>query len=191
MKLKIETIREWLHGFIWQDIFKSTKKKSFIQDTLKNCFIFQNMRANELRYLEKIVHTRDYAADELIFKENERGTGLYIIASGQVAIRIDKKQEQVTTLLPGTFFGEQAIIEADSVRTASAYAIEPTTLVALLKPDLVDIVNRNPTLGVKIVLQLAIVLSRRLRETTEKITKLSSHALSEYKVENIKVKDVA
>ena len=47
-------------------------------------------------------------------------------------------------------------------------------LIGFFKPDLEDILERNPAMGVKILFQLSSVLGRRLLETTERITLLKS-----------------
>ena len=53
-------------------------------------------------------------------------------------------------------------------------ATERSVLVGFFKPDLEDILERNPAMGVKILFQLSTVLGRRLLETTERITQLKS-----------------
>ncbi len=46
-------------------------------------------------------------------------------------------------------------------------------LIGFFKPDLMEILERKPEMGAKIMFQLATVLGRRLLETTEKITLLT------------------
>ena len=47
---------------------------------------------------------------------------------------------------------------------------EPSRLVGFFKPDLLDILERKPAMGVKILLQLSRVLEERLLATTERVT---------------------
>lgn len=167
--------------FFWENFFSSPRERSNLRDVLKKNVLFQELTNAELRYLERIVHVRHYDTGEYVFHQNERALGMYIITAGKINIFVNTKNSEsakhnemfVTTLAEGAFFGEHSLIEADSMRTASTVAAEPTTLIAFLKPDLMDIVQRRPIIGLKITMQLAKVLSTRLRKTTEKLTELS------------------
>ena len=99
---------------------------------------------------------------------------MYIIAKGRVAIRTQgaPRDTLVTILEQGSFFGEIALVEPDNVRTASATPLEKTVLVGFFKPDLMEILERKPDMGVKILFQLCTVVGRRLMETTERISQL-------------------
>ena len=78
----------------------------------------------------------------------------------------------ITRLSPGDFFGEIALVEENSRRSANAVAHNEVQLVGFYKSDLVEILQRNPTAGFQVVSRLAEVLGRRLRETTEKVSEL-------------------
>lgn len=168
--------------YFWENFFSRSGERSTLREVLKKNVLFQDLTKNELRYLERVVHLRQYETGEYVFQQNERALGMYIITSGKVNVAVNSpdseglklKESLVTTLTEGAFLGEHSLIEADSVRTASAIAAEPTTLIAFLKPDLMDIVQRRPIMGLKITMQLAKVLSMRLRKTTEKLTELSN-----------------
>ncbi len=100
---------------------------------------------------------------------------MYIIVKGSIEIRIHEpgrsdKEIAIAELGPGAFFGELALIDHESKRTASAYAQGPTVLVGFFKPELMEIMERKPETGVKILFQLAKVLGKRLSETTETLT---------------------
>ena len=53
-----------------------------------------------------------------------------------------------------------------------AIAGEDTSLIGFFKPDLLDILERRPAVGVKIALRLGEVIGRRLKETTDRVSKL-------------------
>lgn len=177
--MKKKDNENWLGGFVWQNIFGQKQKSYSVFQCLSENTIFANLTKSELRWLENLIHIRTYQAGEEVFHQDERGLGMYIIFSGKIVIRTSKKSQNheqmqtITTLEQGSFFGEQALIDRESVRTASAYAVEPTKLIAFLKPDLNDIIQRKPSLGSKILYQISRVLSKRLRHTTTKLTELS------------------
>src|SRR5262249_19960166 len=93
----------------------------------------------------------------------------------RVAIKTQNGTEEeifLTVLSEGSFLGELALVDPQHLRTANAIAMERSLLIGFFKPDLEDILSRNPAMGVKILFQLSVVLGRRLLETTQRITQL-------------------
>lgn len=162
--------------FLWVDLFsRKSESEITVLSTLKSNQLFMKLTPRELAYVSKIVHMRVYEPSEPVFKQYEKGLGMYMIAKGAVDIRVrtpnsGDEEISVTTLNEGSFFGELALVDTDNKRTASAYAQGPTTLIGFFKPDLLEIIERKPETGVKILLQLSKVLGRRLNETTESLT---------------------
>jgi CRP-like cAMP-binding protein len=99
---------------------------------------------------------------------------MYLIASGRIAIRTHNNQGEIlhTVLSEGSFLGELALVDPQHLRTAQAVPLERSVLIGFFKPDLEDIIQRNPAMGVKILFQLSSVLGKRLLETTQRITVL-------------------
>lgn len=162
--------------YLWADLFRndSSEKANLIQ-VLRENVLFRTLDHRELRYLSNFVYERIYEPGEPIFHQNDRGFGMYVIAKGKVAITTQSSDGDllVTTLTAGSFFGELSLVEPTNIRTATATATERTVLIGFFKPDLTEILERRPAMGVKILYQLADVLGRRLVETTEKITLLT------------------
>jgi CRP/FNR family transcriptional regulator, cyclic AMP receptor protein len=168
-------------NFLWDNIFKRLEREQDIATILSRNILFRNLTKRELKFIENIIHIRKFRAGEVIFRQNENGVGMYIIVKGSVDISIiddvfvtrDREREIVVTRLePGDFFGELSLVEEVSRRSATASAVEDTILIGFFKPDLLEILERSPTTGVKVVFRLAEVLGRRLKETTEKISQL-------------------
>jgi CRP-like cAMP-binding protein len=103
----------------------------------------------------------------MVGREGESGIGLYIIVSGQVEVFQQTKDRGTLTIASlgvGDFFGEQGLLD-EAPRTASAQVVEPCIAIGFFRPDLLDLVERNPRLGLKIVMQLSQMISVRLRHT--------------------------
>ena len=89
--------------------------------------LFGEMVPAELRALEQTAQIKTYTAGREIFREGERGDGLYTIIEGKVAITkvIPRDQRCVLARLgPGDFFGEMEMVD-DQPRTATATALMP------------------------------------------------------------------
>lgn len=70
---------------------------------------------------------RRFARNEVLFHEGDPGASLHLVRKGYVAIRASTPLGDVVTLAvlgPGEVFGELALLNEDSSRTASAVALD-------------------------------------------------------------------
>ena len=131
-----------------------------------------------MEFLAHIVHVRHYEPGEKVFNQGDPGVGMFLIFNGTVDIIMhdpsyepkptDNHEIFITRLEKGDFFGELSLIEDPSYRSATAVSITKSTLIGFFKPDLLQVIQRNPLTGNKISMRLAEILGKRLRETTEK-----------------------
>ncbi|MFC1504516.1 cyclic nucleotide-binding domain-containing protein [Spirochaetota bacterium] len=152
----------------WANIFKKKEtQKSDIINILEKIPLFSSLGMREIRKMSLIVYERNYQAGEFLFKEGNPGAGMFIIKSGAVAIeRVLESGEstRLTTLTTGDFFGELSLMN-DAPRTASAKCNKNTTVLIFFRQDLFDIIEREPHLGSKILIELAKMLGDRLTES--------------------------
>ncbi len=80
----------------------------------------------------------------------------------------DGRTITLATFGPGDIFGELAMFE-DERRSATVEAIEPTSVVGVLGPDMRRLMNEHPQIAARLV----IALGRRLRETNERLSRQS------------------
>jgi CRP/FNR family transcriptional regulator, cyclic AMP receptor protein len=164
---------------LWRNIFKSEKKSETISGLLRSNPVFADLKDREVWELEQITHRRSYKEGEVVFHEGEPGVGMYIIEAGSVKVFISASGHEIelARLEKGEFFGEVALLE-DEPRSATVMAMEPTALIGLFRPDLLDLIDRNPEAGVKIVLKLSQILAARLRHTHEEMRRMRTEAPS-------------
>ncbi|MFH1853324.1 MAG: cyclic nucleotide-binding domain-containing protein [Candidatus Neomarinimicrobiota bacterium] len=157
----------------WENIFRGwQKEESATVITLKQVPIFRDFSNREFREIEKLIHQRIYKPEEYIFKRLAPGEGMFIILSGQVEIFAEDAQgvrNVFAVLKEGDFFGEMSLLDAEP-RSAAAMAIDHTVLLGFFRPDLMSLLDRNPDLGNKILLNLARVVVERLRHTNNLLT---------------------
>ncbi len=166
-------------NLIWENLFIKDRQGKAIRNLLASNFIFEDLGRSELSFLKSLIHVRTYKPGEYLFRQGEVGVGMFIILSGNIDITVDESSLRsgtesiyVTKLEPGDFFGEISLIEENERRTANAIAHNEVTVLGFFRPDLLELVDRNPTVGIKIYKKLAMVLGRRLKETSSKVTQL-------------------
>lgn len=112
-----------------------------------------------------------FADGECIFREGDRENSMAFIVSGQVDIAKesgDETEAAIVTLHPRTHLGEMAFVDGEP-RSATARARGDVTLLVLTKEHFQAILRDDPGIGVKMLMKIAKLLSRRLRQTTGKL----------------------
>jgi CRP/FNR family transcriptional regulator len=117
-----------------------------VSDALREVSLFQDLAPVELETLSHQVVRKDYSRNELIFSQEDRGDGLYIIASGHVSITRQNPNGDELILamyVPGEYFGELALFD-DEPRSASASAIDECSLYFLSRSAFRSFLGTHP-----------------------------------------------
>jgi zinc transporter ZupT len=94
------------------------------------------------------VEPRSVKAGELIFRQGEKGDALYFVDDGRVDIctNDDSKERRVLAQLKaGDSFGEMALVTGEP-RTASAVAVEDSSLLRIDKVHFDELIDRSTSL---------------------------------------------
>lgn len=166
----------WRHVFYrLQESVRSSRKEqeSSTCRLLKKVPIFQDLSGRELHKIEEMLYgPRNWRAGETIINQGDPGMGMYIVASGQVRIAQigdDGFEKQLATLTRGDFFGAQALVD-ELPRSASAYALQPCRLLVFCRPDLLELLENNTSLALKMVEGLAQMISTDVPELIKKFS---------------------
>jgi CRP-like cAMP-binding protein len=135
--------------------------------TLKSLEIFAAFSEDILKSLTPYVKIQTYNQGDMIFKEGDEGTAMYIIEKGQVEIR--KKDKTLSFFQNGSIFGEMALFE-NTKRSADAVARTDLTLYLVNNRDFRKFIFDHPEPGVQFLYTSIQEMSRRLRLTSEYLT---------------------
>jgi CRP/FNR family transcriptional regulator, cyclic AMP receptor protein len=131
--------------------------------------LFADIDRDALNALARGAIRRTYERNESIFHRGDSAESLLVVAEGLVKIFIvsENGDEMVlATLQPPESFGELAVIDGGP-RSASARAVEPTTLVALPRQAFLKALEEQPSLLEAIHLQLGGLLRRMLDQASD------------------------
>ncbi|MFL5865969.1 MAG: Crp/Fnr family transcriptional regulator [Thermoleophilaceae bacterium] len=133
--------------------------------------VFADLSERELEEVAQVAVPRSWERGEVIFREGDPGDTCYLIRDGAVILtreHQDGRMIALAELRTGGMFGELAMFRAEP-RSATAEAIEETTAVALLAPDLQRLIKRSPDIASKLLAALA----ERVSRTTERLLQQS------------------
>lgn len=154
---------------LWANIFRDSEDA--VPALLRSIPLFSDLSQRELSAVESILHRREYDRDEILFHQGDPGVGMYLIQEGTIKILYEPTDSTLAELADGDFFGELCLLN-ETPRSATAIARTDSVLYGLFRPDLLDLVERNPSLGVQILLRIGRVLSERLIKTNEQVQQL-------------------
>jgi CRP/FNR family cyclic AMP-dependent transcriptional regulator len=133
--------------------------------------VFSTLQVQDLQRIAQLAVPRTFEAGEVVFREGDASDTCYVVHSGQArAVREHPDGRTITlaTFGRGDIFGELAMFE-DERRSATVEAMQPTTVVGVLGPDMRRLMTEHPQIAVRLV----IALGRRLRESNERLARQS------------------
>ena len=110
---------------------------------------------------------RTYEDGEVIFREGDKGEGMYVIQAGKVKITKQTTSGEVTlsVLEDGDIFGEMALFDK-LPRSATATASGEARVLSVDKTKLFTLISRDPTTTFKIIE----TMSSRIRKLSAEIS---------------------
>jgi CRP/FNR family transcriptional regulator, cyclic AMP receptor protein len=142
-----------------------------VVELLGNVPVFSTLVQDDLERIAQFAVPREFEPGEVVFREGDASDTCYVVRDGRArALRTHRDGRTLTlaTFGPGDIFGELALFE-DEKRSATVEAIERTTAVAVLGPDMRRLMSEHAEISSRLV----IALGRRLRETNERLSRQS------------------
>ena len=110
-----------------------------------------------------------YKKGDFVFRQGQEGDEMYIVQSGEIAIRktIGDQRTTVNVLEKGDFFGEMSVLER-LPRTADAEVVEDAGVITINSATFGEMIRSNPEIAVRMLRKY----SMRMREYSEQLEKL-------------------
>lgn len=153
---------------------------------LQETEFFKGLTVEQISEVLKIANIVNFSEGDVIMKEGDIGDTMYVILDGTVEVvkslimqgieeevkgknkvftRLNEKQHAV--------FGEIALLE-EFKRTATIIALTKCSLYEFRKDDFLRLTENDQNIGYRIVLNLARIVSARLRKADEDTIKLTT-----------------
>ena len=125
-------------------------------EVLERVPLFSELNKQELQKVARLFKERHFPKGDTVVKEGSGGAAFFVIESGEATVFIRGKQH--TTLKPGDYFGEIALIDGGP-RSATVTATTDMSCYGLTFWEFRPLVERNPTIAWKLLQAMA----KRLR----------------------------
>jgi CRP-like cAMP-binding protein len=123
------------------------KLKTTPEELLRTVPFLRDLPPEDFSVLAARLHAQTVAAHGVIFRQDDPGDALYIIARG--VVRISRREgndwRHLATLMAGNFFGEAALLE-HRPRNATVTAMTPCSLYKLRRKDLDVVIDVYPNI---------------------------------------------
>jgi CRP/FNR family transcriptional regulator len=146
-------------------------KETEIVELLGRVPVFSTLEHDDLERIAALAVPRAFEPGQVVFREGDASDTCYVVRSGRArAVREHSDGRTITlaTFGPGDIFGELAMFE-DERRSATVEAVQATSVVAVLGPDMRRLMVEHPEISIRLV----VALGRRLRETNDRLAKQS------------------
>ena len=133
--------------------------------------LFGGLSEDQLRAVQRIAIDKQFTKGEALISEGDKGSGFFIIISGQVKVykvSAEGKEQILHIYGPGQPFGEVPVFAGQRF-PANAMALTNMRVLFLPRNAFVKLIEDNPSLALKMLA----VMSVKLREFTLQIENLS------------------
>jgi CRP-like cAMP-binding protein len=133
--------------------------------------LFDELSPAELARVASVTVPRSFPKGVRVFHEGDSSDACYVVRSGDLRVtrqHPDGRAIALATLGPGDIFGELAMFDGGT-RSASIETLSECELLALPAADMRRVVSEHASIATKLI----VALTRRLRETNERVTRQS------------------
>jgi CRP/FNR family transcriptional regulator len=140
-------------------------------ELLQRVPLFTELSGSELDRIASVAVPRSYPKGVRVFHEGDSSDACYIVRRGDLRVtreHSDGRAIALATLGPGDIFGELAMLDGGT-RSASVETLTDSELLALPASDVRRVIADHGDIAAKLI----IAITRRLRETNERVARQS------------------
>ena len=152
----------------------ATRFASQIHALIPQCSLLENFTPAEVRQLSHFMEVFRAVEGVEVIREGDGGDFMLIVVEGRIEVRKQDRwntPQLIAAIEPGRVLGEMSMIDGEP-RFATCVAAQPTLVAVLDRASLARIIVEQPLLGAKILMELVLMLSQRLRATSSRLMEL-------------------
>jgi len=140
-------------------------------ELLQRVPLFSELSHDELERIAQVAVPRSFPRGVRVFHEGDSSDACYIVREGDLRVtreHSDGRAIALASLAAGDFFGELAMLDGEA-RSASVETLTDSELLALPAGDMRRVIGEHGEIAAKLIT----ALTRRLRETNERVARQS------------------
>ena len=145
----------------------ASKFSQQIHALIPKCTLLENFSPAEVRLLAHFMDVYRAQPGVEVIREGDGGDFMLMIVDGKVdVLKRDRwnTPQLIAAVEAGKTLGEMSMIDGEP-RFATCLAVETVMVAVLTRENLARIIVEQPMLGAKILMELVLMLSQRLRST--------------------------
>src|ERR671935_895878 len=149
----------------------ATKFAGQIQALIPKCNLLEHFSLPEVRTLAHFMDVYRAEPGVEIIREGDGGDFMLMVLEGRIEVHKRDRwntPQLLATVDAGRTLGEMSMIDGEP-RFATCIAAERALIAVLDRESLARIIVEQPLLGAKILMELVLMLSQRLRATSERL----------------------
>ena len=142
-----------------------------IHALIPKCPLLENFSSAEVRLLAHFMEVYRAEAGVEMIHEGEGGDFMLMVLEGKVEVHKRDRwntPQLIAVVEAGRTLGEMSMIDGEP-RFATCVAVEAALIAVLDRESLARIIVEQPLLGAKILMELVLMLSQRLRATSSRL----------------------
>jgi CRP/FNR family cyclic AMP-dependent transcriptional regulator len=138
---------------------------------IPRCALLENFSPAEVQLLAHFMDVYRAEAGVEIIREGDGGDFMLMVLEGRIEVHKRDRwntQQLLASVDAGRTLGEMSMIDGEP-RFATCIAVEAALIAVLDRERLARIIVEQPLLGAKILMELVLMLSQRLRATSQRL----------------------
>jgi len=165
-----DTALEWAEDHLLEKINPGGQPDR--ETDLSRIELFKDFSTEELKIIEPQFIFQTYNKGQLVFHEGDDGRDLYLLTKGSMSVKIHlperNRHKRIFTYTSGVVFGELSFLDGSS-RSAGVWAHKDSEVLCLQFCQFQALRTAHPEIATKLITNLSLVLSRRLRRTSNQV----------------------
>ena len=149
----------------------ATNFASQMHALIPKCALLENFSPAEVRLLAHFMDVYRAEPGTEVIREGDGGDFMLMIIEGKVEVHKRDRwntPQMIAMVDAGKVLGEMSMIDGEA-RFATCVATEPVLVAMLDRESLARIIVEQPMLGAKVLMELVLMLSQRLRATSQRL----------------------
>lgn len=132
--------------------------------------ILSDLSTEQRAALETFARRRQFDKDDVILRQGQRNSSLFIVRSGllHARMRVDDVDTMLGRLEPHSFFGEISVFDPGAT-SATVIALTRGELIQIERDQLLRFVETHPAAGARLLMRLLQVIAQRVRNTDDRL----------------------